>query len=353
MLKKTILIYFLILYVIIISACNSTGPTENNGNGQDTTSHNFSWQTFSFGEHSSSILYDVAIINDTSIWAVGEIYLNDSLGSSDPTPYNAIHWNGSEWNIERIPTKTFSGSLVSSQIRTILCFDKNNIWTFSVAGSYSHWDGNNWESEFVSERIGSGNKIWGESSSDIYLVCNNGGISHYDGTKWEKIDTGLDLDIYDIWGAKTASGDYEILCVASDQFKGTGKKVLQIKNNIVNTLPDTGLSNSLNTIWFVPGKKYFIGGDGLFSSQSLGTNWTRNTELPAYYKTSVRGNDLNDLFVAGAYGLLLHYNGQSWMNYQDITYISGSYGKVDIKGDFVCVVGNNNNQAAIIIGKRQ
>ncbi len=34
----------------------------------DTTSHNFTWQTFTFGQHSSSVLYDVAIINENNIW---------------------------------------------------------------------------------------------------------------------------------------------------------------------------------------------------------------------------------------------------------------------------------------------
>lgn len=49
----------------------------------DTTSHNFSYQTFEFGEPltgNSSRLYDVAIIDENNIWAVGEIYVNDSLG---------------------------------------------------------------------------------------------------------------------------------------------------------------------------------------------------------------------------------------------------------------------------------
>jgi hypothetical protein len=38
----------------------------------DTTSHNFSWQTFTFGGQAGScVLYDVAIINENNIWAVG------------------------------------------------------------------------------------------------------------------------------------------------------------------------------------------------------------------------------------------------------------------------------------------
>ena len=59
----------------------------------DTTSHNFTYQTFEFGEPltgNSSRLYDVAIINENDIWAVGEIYVNDSLGQADPIPYNVV-----------------------------------------------------------------------------------------------------------------------------------------------------------------------------------------------------------------------------------------------------------------------
>ena len=48
------------------------------------------------------MLYDVAIIDENNIWAVGEIYLNDSLGQPDPTPYNAVHWDGISWNLKKI-----------------------------------------------------------------------------------------------------------------------------------------------------------------------------------------------------------------------------------------------------------
>ncbi|MBK7500057.1 MAG: hypothetical protein IPI19_13445 [Ignavibacteriales bacterium] len=67
----------------------------------DTTSHNFTWQTFEFGQHSSSTLYDVAIIDENNIWAVGEIYMNDSLGNPDPTFYNVVHWDGQSWELKR------------------------------------------------------------------------------------------------------------------------------------------------------------------------------------------------------------------------------------------------------------
>ena len=64
----------------------------------DTTSHNFNYEAYVFGDqYQSSILFDVAIINENSIWAVGEIYLLDSIGQS--IRYNAVHWDGTEWKL--------------------------------------------------------------------------------------------------------------------------------------------------------------------------------------------------------------------------------------------------------------
>ena len=69
----------------------------------EPTSHNFTWQTWEFGQNSNSVLYDVAIIDENNIWAVGEIYMNDSLGNPDPNAYNAVHWDGNNWELKRIP----------------------------------------------------------------------------------------------------------------------------------------------------------------------------------------------------------------------------------------------------------
>jgi hypothetical protein len=59
------------------------GSTKSNAvtaKTMDTTSHNFTWQTFTFGGAGGSYLNDVAIINDNNIWAVGNIFAFDSTG---------------------------------------------------------------------------------------------------------------------------------------------------------------------------------------------------------------------------------------------------------------------------------
>ncbi len=46
----------------------------------DTTSNNFTWQTFTFGDADagSSEIYDAAIISEDNIWCVGEVNVNDT-----------------------------------------------------------------------------------------------------------------------------------------------------------------------------------------------------------------------------------------------------------------------------------
>ncbi|MBZ0181527.1 MAG: hypothetical protein K8F60_03660 [Melioribacteraceae bacterium] len=73
----------------------------------DTTSHNFTWETFEFGgEGGSSYLRDVAIINENDIWAVGEIHTEetDQFDSNGVwiQPYNAVHWDGNTFETKLI-----------------------------------------------------------------------------------------------------------------------------------------------------------------------------------------------------------------------------------------------------------
>jgi hypothetical protein len=139
MLKK---MFLLIVFLASFAGfnCSTTDPGDVNNNGQDTTSHNFNFATWTFGEHSSSVLYDVAVINDSNIWAVGEIYSNDSLSQPDPNVYNAVYWNGNNWELKRI-SFTGCGAVIYPAIVSVFAFNKNDIW-FARGGSLVHFDGN-------------------------------------------------------------------------------------------------------------------------------------------------------------------------------------------------------------------
>ncbi|HRN27977.1 MAG TPA: glucosyl transferase, partial [Ignavibacteriaceae bacterium] len=178
----------------------------------DTTSHNFTFQSWTFGTVGSSVLYDVAIINENNIWAVGEIMIADT-SINGYTTYNAVHWDGNQWELKRIPyyfnNQTFYGA-----IRAIFAFKENDIW-FGT-GNMIHWNG----IDYISVYVGLGmtiNKIWGSSNQDVYIVGNNGSIAHYNGSNWQRIESGTTLNINDIWGDfNEKTQKWEVLAVCGN-----------------------------------------------------------------------------------------------------------------------------------------
>jgi len=345
-------------------SCDTAEPPIND-NGQDTTSHNFSFETFTFGEHSSSSLNDVALINDNNIWAVGEIYMNDSLGQPDPHPYGLVHWDGTEWEVKRITAQNPSGGYSYIIPTGIFVINPTEIWLAS--GGVFLFNGNNitqafWLVNYSGYNGGIFNngetaqKLWGKSSTDLYAVGNNGAMAYYNGIDWQKIESGTELDVYDIIGQKTSNGEYEIICVAAKQSISTDKKIIKLENNVPINLPTSGIPSSIRSIWFKPGKKYYVVGSGVFTKTDITSNqsWGSIGEsITQYYTNSINGNDLNDIAICGAYGELLHFNGVNWKSFRnELQFDAGSYRGIKIKDDFIIAVGYNSPKAVITIGKR-
>lgn len=138
--QKTMLVA-LFLCMLTLFACKKEVPTEQPPNAIDTTSHNFSWQIDTLGDGRNSILYDVAIINDTLAYAVGEIYLRDSTGQIDPTPYNLAKRNGRSWSPRRV-TVLFRANLITPILYGVTTFSASDIWL--AGGMTIHGDGLNW-----------------------------------------------------------------------------------------------------------------------------------------------------------------------------------------------------------------
>ncbi|MBV6510701.1 MAG: hypothetical protein FMNOHCHN_00178 [Ignavibacteriaceae bacterium] len=320
----------------------------------DTTSHSFTWQTFTFGEVGSSSLYDVAIIDENNIWAVGEIYVKDSLGNPDPNAYNAVHWDGTNWELKKIYTGSSCNPVDYSPLKAIFAFSDSNI-AITSGGSIGWFNGKINRADCGIRPLLSGaiNKMWGSSSSDLYVVGNGGNIADYNGTSWQKIESGTTLHINDVWGDyNTMSKKWEILCVGSNQFIDEGRTLLSIEENKATPINDSGLSWALNSIWFKTRRKYIIGGDGLYISASTSEVWKRDISQPPYYKTAVRANGLNDIFVVGAFGLILHYNGSTWHSYLPETYLNnGAYGRVAVKNNIVIAIGGQGTKAVLTMGR--
>lgn len=323
----------------------------------DTTSHNFTWQSWEFGQHSSSALYDVAIIDENNIWAVGEIYMFDSLGNPDPNAYNAVHWDGTKWELKRIYHYSQCNPVDYPPFRAIWAFSDTQI-VLTSGGSIGWFNGkiNKPDCSIRPLLTGSINKLWGSSSEDLYAVGNNGNIAHWDGVRWRKIESGTTLNINDIWGDyNETTGEWEILAVAANVYNSLEKEVIKIKNSQSYKLSNFGIEEPLRGVWFKVNRKYYLVGSGTYMKTFLTENeWKGNPrDITNYFENAIRANSTNDVIVVGAFGEVLHFNGYSWKSFIHQTYLpSGTYLSVDVKGNILVAVGWNSRQAIITTGRK-
>ncbi len=320
----------------------------------DTTSNNFSFQTFSIGGHGgTSVLTDVWIASDTDIWAVGTIFLDSANGSPDPLLYNLAHWDGNKWNAERVPYN-YLGQLFYHPILCIYAFSGTDIW---LAGNgVQHWDGTRFNeidlpiSLWGQNRV---NKIWGNSSSDLYIVGDSGSVARYDGQGWAKLPSGTTLRIQDIWGSANPS---TILAVGNNIGENLLNCIIEINGNAANIVSSHPINYPLSTVWFVPNQHYYVGGSGLYEKNQLAeSSWKNGVyDITQYYITSIRGNGTNDVFAVGSQFELLHYNGGGWHSFKDEFSLGyGAFGAVAVKGNLVVAVGLDSGKGVIVMGVRK
>ncbi len=348
----------------IISEKEHIASEEIKAQTMDTTSHNFTFETYTFGEHSSSVLYDVAIIDENNIWAVGEIYMNDSLGNPDPIFYNAIHWDGSAWELKRI---LYKGGIWA--IRTIFAFNENDIW---FSGYVRYYNGNFIELPIPDILMGWGiNKLWGTNSNDIYAVGNGGNIAHYQNGVWRKIESGTDVDLKDIYG--THDGNELWTCGWSNQ---NGRvAILKIKENGVESIWDSQTNREfsyyyngqlLNTLW-ANGNGEFVFATGIVTRHSLLDKRIVRFDWVPYlngwkvlnlgnYAYRIRGSNKNNIAVAGDEAMIWHYNGSMWYKFEEIHNFDNRLYGLAVSDNLIIAIGKSYNVglggALILVGRR-
>ena len=355
-----------------VFATNNQQQTTNEviAKTMDTTDHNFTWQTFTFGEQGSSTLYDVAIIDENNIWAVGEIYTKDSYTYDSLgkwiDPYNAIHWNGSEWELKRI-YYIYNGQPGWSPIRSVFAFNQNDIW-FETG---IHWDGHSFSQVPFNISFNSHvNKMWGSGSSDLYAVGNGGNIAHYNGNYWKKIESGTTMDLYDI-----ASVDGKNIFISGGDFQNTegvllngdrtGFKILKEGRNInANEVFKPYFAGLGKTVWESDKHTLIFGGNLLYKYKLGGISFVKSLQ-GNYFKENVhgeyfgfismvRGNSVNDIILVGEGNTIRHFNGKTWQQLgfpydfnSDYTWLA-----VAMKNDLIITVGRSTSKAIIMMLKR-
>jgi hypothetical protein len=337
-------------YTARLTANNETTGTSNTISAQTLapTSHNFTWQTFLLGDGNNSSLYDVAIVNDTLIYAVGELYLRDSTGSIGDTPYNLALWNGRTWEIKRAPFIGPCSAVDYPPLKAIWALSATNILVTN-GGSIVRYDGTNsvMDCRMNSLLRGAINRIYGFDPNDIYIVGGAGTIVHFDGSTWRRLESGTTTRINDAWGVvNPVTGKEEVYCAVSTPFGDGDERILRITQSTrVDTI--SWMDRLLSGVWTNAGFPLYTSGDGVFENRS--GSWR---EVPTgIYTNDIRGTALNNIVAVGDFGYIAHYNGIEWQVVR--TDAPSGYATVRVKENLVIAVGSRNfAQGIVMMGRR-
>ncbi len=337
----------------------------------DTTTRNFTWQVFEFGDDlAASFLRDVAIIDENNIWAVGGIYLADSSRPGNHIFYNALHWDGNKWEFKKINFYTFCPDEKYPDVYPAHCiyaFDNENM---CIGGNGVAFLKNGIQVKLKCTPS-SNVKIFGESINNFYSVGgSNCNIAHWDGKKWTKIDipppTGneysTDIGLVDIHG--TLDGKRIFIC---------GYNTLDTLKSILIELND----NKARVKWYKKGFDWvepyggtvmnvYTSGSYLFLATAkgfyienfrLGLRPKKVTDFAFDWIYAMRGNSYNDVFTFSDEPEIYHFNGVNLRKiFHDYT-IPKVFAGGAVKGNLVVGVGTVHinpiwKRAWIVIGRR-
>ncbi len=334
----------------------TAGPAPPPPSEPDTTSHDFTWTTYTLGD-GQSYLQDVYAVNDTDIWAVGEIYLKDSTGKLDLKMYNEAHWDGKEWKMSQI----YTGGWIPTPLSVVFGFTSKDIWAGSTIPS--KWDGIQWHHYGYSQGYHSDgfiSRIWGNSPDDVYFVGANGSITHYVPWIFQKMESGTNLTLTDVYGNST-----EIWAVGgsigsnnSVRLRWDGTTWANM-DSLISPIQESTRGVWLDARGSLPGG--FIGFAG-YGVVYCDTKWKLMPDgiteglLPGsgVYQ-AIRGNARNDVFAAGHYGAFIHYNGRTWHCFTElIRYPSDRlFMSISVTKNMVVAVGDENDNGLAVIGVRR
>jgi len=291
-----------------------------------------------------SYLSDVAIIDENNVWVVGYIKDGDST-------YNAARWDGEEWHLVKLlytgtPPGSHSGTIQPGQ--AIHALSTGEI--FIVAGTTFYWDGNDWEELYVPWGVfeGAVNALWGTSSSNLLFVGNNGSIVHYDGNTFTRMESGTDIRLRSVTGSvDPETGQVRVWAAGWDDPPLRGQ-LLFLNNGQWESIWD-------NEHPFYPDPQYlfiddvwvpddynlvtYVGGytDAIIvhHEQDDFSNYTIVYHDLEGFIRDINGNGINDYFLVGDFGHVMHYNGSTFYTYGELT--GSRYSAVAQWGDYVFI----------------
>ena len=325
--------------------CNK--PCDTCNLNKDSLAHAFVWKES----------YNSAETNLTGVWVFAPTDLIVVGG-------NLWHFDGTTF-LDLLPLRNGSNTPMDGGLSgyTIFAFSKTDYWL--VDGNAFHTkDGKHFDDFRPAIII---NACWGTKSNDMFFVGNSGNIFHYDGSSFTKMVSNTTKSIGQIWGTK----DNNIWAAGFDP--GTAESVLLHFDGSIwtpldlSTIGNIGVArHALGGIWAVDslGNSITIAGGSLLWRRTNAQLWRSDSgKIQNRFSDGsfdglflIRGNSATDFVAAGSYGFISHWNGKTWMRYDNLfnesdpVYITNA---ISMKDNVICLVGFKDGQSWVAVGTRK
>ena len=338
-------------------------PLVDNNPALDTTSHTIFWEVdtlISIG--TSSQINDVAVVNDSTIWAVGDFFQGvlTTPSGDQRNKSHIVKLNGSCWSYDWI---YYDGIYYAHELYDILFFSNSNQWILD--GNIWHWNGEKWklyqlwDMGLINEDKGGIRALWGPNPDNVYFVGLDGVILHWNGSSLNRMISNTTADLRSIAGIKG------IVWACGKDYITHERVLLEYRDGIWQKkelpggwAPTTGDFLSVGAYgdslymagWSClliesaknPNKHRMIHFSHMDSSYIAGvTNYYFNYMLVLGY---------NDIFFSCKFGRIYHYNGRSLYRYP--IELDGWMTGIDGKDDFIVAIGYDMQTAYVFRGYR-
>jgi len=335
------------LFTLLFTMQNCSPTEPKPSNGVDTTTQNFTFETFEFGDgFSSSYFKDVWIFDENNIWAVGYL-ATDSVSNA-----NIMRWNGDKWFVD-----SYVGH--SSGINGIWAIDSSNIY-FANGAVLIYKDGLFTQENFQNLAFTNGqgvDKLWGSSANNIWGVGPGGTIVHFDGNEWKKIDFDSQWNFYDITGDLNTG---EIYAVARKRGFISVIVKLGTTPEIIFNAEESKFPFHFATIELVDNENIYIAGVDIGLFNLVTEEAIVIDDLPLGYNIStITSTSKNDIYFIGddiGEGILkkklVHYNGKRFKYFDLPDRNNVIYGGSHSIKNFAIAVEFSHNKAFLTKIKR-
>lgn len=255
-------------------------------------------------------------LDGQSMWGSAESGLYVSAGAG------IHHYDGSQWALRWSLQEIGSG-----QVRGVGGLAGDELWAIGHDASSTfgrsalfRWDGSTWHR--MPAPFAHGERLWVAAPNRVYVVSRDSepdqGLWYYDGANFRQL---LGEPVWGLWGRSP-----------TDVFVGTSAGTLHFDGT---TWRNTG-EPAAHAFWGTADQIFSVSGSGMYRYDGAG--WERiDCEIPyATMMQGIWGTSPSDIYVAGNYGVVRHYDGSRcwtvWLGTEGFAAVSGLGSEIVIGG---------------------